>query len=201
MTGNFSGLAPIYDPSNVLNGLRQQFPGNIIPMTRLDQVGTKIAALYPRPNLSGNVNNYGTNQVFLNNGNQLDSRIDQQFTEHDNAFFRYSRGTDQLDLSTLCPPPGDCGDGALANLGSAPTDTPLGAWPMATGETHIFTPNLVNEFHWGYSHKGLDQVSTATQSLFSQFGFLGIPNSYQIVGLPQISVKCERIFQFGRSAV
>lgn len=52
----------IYDPqtSTVVNGrvVRDQFPNNIIPISRLDPVAVKIQSLIPLPDLSGTVNNW-----------------------------------------------------------------------------------------------------------------------------------------------
>jgi hypothetical protein len=42
-------LAVIYDPLHVVNGVRQPFPGNVIPADRLSTVGTNIANLMPTP--------------------------------------------------------------------------------------------------------------------------------------------------------
>ncbi len=42
-------LLTIYDPNNVVNGVRQAFPGNIIPANRLNPVGLAIAASYQPP--------------------------------------------------------------------------------------------------------------------------------------------------------
>lgn len=53
----------VYDPATQrlsANGLqiRDQFPGNVIPLTRFDPVAAKLLAFMPLPNLPGTVNNY-----------------------------------------------------------------------------------------------------------------------------------------------
>lgn len=177
--GNFGNIN-VKDP---LTG--QQFPGNIIPTSRFDLVGAKLAALYPLPNLPGTVNNYSTNQGVTNNADELDARFDQQFTEHDNAFFRYSRGTGQISQNSLFAAPGN---GTTGALGSWPYVEPLRAWSMAAGETHIFTSALVNDLHVGYTHNSSNQLDTATENLYDQFGIQGVPPSPLINGLPAITV-------------
>ncbi len=69
-TGNFSNLVsasgtqiPIFDPATTQpdgNGsfVRQQFPGNIIPASRISPVSAKIAALLPNPDLPSEANNW-----------------------------------------------------------------------------------------------------------------------------------------------
>jgi hypothetical protein len=55
-TGNFSGIAPIYDPtscppgSSVSTCTRSQFAGNIIPTNRADRAGLALRNAYPLPN-------------------------------------------------------------------------------------------------------------------------------------------------------
>ncbi|HLJ16235.1 MAG TPA: TonB-dependent receptor [Bryobacteraceae bacterium] len=179
LDGNFGNIK-VKDP---LTG--QPFPNNIIPPSRFDPVGAKLAALYPPPNLPGTVNNFSANQRVTNSADELDSRFDQQFTERDNAFFRYSRGTGEIDQASLFAPPGNGGDGTL---NSWPYMKPLRAWSMAAGETHIFSSNLVNDLHTGYTHNSSNQLDTATQNLYSQFGIQGVPPSPLINGLPAVTL-------------
>ncbi len=182
--GGAFGTKTIYDPLHVAGGLRQPFPGNVIPSSRIDPVGAKLAALYPAPNLPGAFNNYAANQATANRGDELDSRFDEQLTSKDSSFFRYSRGVGETRQGGVFAPPGNGGGG----FGSYPIDVPVWAWSLAAGETHIFSPSLVNEFHAGYTHNSSNQTPLATTPLFNQFGFAGIPPSTQINGLPTITL-------------
>jgi hypothetical protein len=62
-SGNFAGLAPIYDPTSQSvdpsTGIvtRQPFPNNQIPTTMFDPVAKNIQQYYPQPNLPGQVVN------------------------------------------------------------------------------------------------------------------------------------------------
>src|SRR5437868_841193 len=62
-SGDFSGLAPIYDPSTTTSAVgtdgktyikRNQFPNNKLP--NIDAVAAKIQAFYPLPNVAGTTN-------------------------------------------------------------------------------------------------------------------------------------------------
>ncbi|HZQ52346.1 MAG TPA: TonB-dependent receptor [Bryobacteraceae bacterium] len=181
--GNFSGLAPIYNPFAVSRGVRPQFPGNIVPPNLLDPAGLKLASLYPAPNLPGLVNNYGYNQPFVYNTDELDSRFDEQITQNDLAFVRYSRGITANNQGSVFPSPGNGGSG----FGQYPLNQPIRAWSVALGETHILTPALVNEVHLGYTHLDSNQIGPETQPLFAQFGIKGIALP-GLNGLPQITV-------------
>ena len=67
-TGDFShytdangNVIPIYDPNTtqIVNGqiVRQQFPGNMIPSTRISNVASTALKYVPEPTLAGNFNN------------------------------------------------------------------------------------------------------------------------------------------------
>ena len=101
VTGNFSQsrycpqgicanstLQTIYDPSSTTfnpNGSysRTAFPGNIIPPSRQNPIGQKIASYFPAPNMP--VSYYGQNDFSVttpqyDRANQLDFKVDEQFT-------------------------------------------------------------------------------------------------------------------------
>ncbi len=54
--GDFSGSAPIYDPLNLIGGGKQAFPGNKIPLDRIDPVARAASAYWPLPNRQGDAN-------------------------------------------------------------------------------------------------------------------------------------------------
>lgn len=183
ISGDFGSTA-IYDPQSVVNGIRKEFTNNTIPSSRLDPVGAKLAGLYPSPNQAGAVNNYTSNVSDRISGDELDSRFDQTFSQKDTAFFTYSRGISTETLGSVFAPPG--------NGGNASGDYPLigtaRAYLVMVGETHVFSPTLVNEFRAGYTHNEANHFGPETQPLFEQFGLDGIPPQPGLNGLPTISV-------------
>ncbi len=185
LQGNFAGLPTIYNPANVVNGARQPFPNNVIPASLFDPSGVKLAALYPAPNLPGLTSNYGFNQAFLYNADEIDARFDEQISQKDIAFFRYSRGTIENDQGAVFAAPGSGGSG----FGQYPLNQPIGAWSGVIGENHVFTPSFVNEVHAGYTHLDSNQLNPESQPLFSQFGINGVPLLPGLTGLPQITVS------------
>jgi hypothetical protein len=103
--GDFSALLPntvIYDPLTTcgISGapacppgqttVRQAFPGNIIPESRLDPTAKQILSYYGLPNLQGTVNNYGTNVRIGGNTNQYNARMDWPISQKQRAFARYT---------------------------------------------------------------------------------------------------------------
>lgn len=103
-TGDFSQtfapngqLIRIYDPLSPggANGkLRSQFPGNVIPTSRLNSVALNVLKYYPQPNTTGNAvtnaNNFyaqGTRSLDID---PWDVRVDHQFSDARKFFARYS---------------------------------------------------------------------------------------------------------------
>ena len=56
--GNFSEVAPIYDPATTAGNTRQPFGGNIIPQNRWSSVSSKILPSIPDPTGPGTQGNY-----------------------------------------------------------------------------------------------------------------------------------------------
>jgi len=141
--GDFSapGNNIIYDP---LTGL--PFPGNIIPPSRFSPLAQNFINLYPDPNQPGLKNNYLVNPLTSDDIDQGDIRIDQNFSEQDRAFARFSISS----RSELFPPPLP----GLANGGDYGTGiTTIKSYGLALAETHIFSSNTINELRLGWNRQ------------------------------------------------
>ena len=146
--GDFSEVnRVIYDP---LTG--QPFPGNVIPPSRWDPASAKVLqTLYPEPNNAGSVgatgqtiNNYLINPELERQDNQFDVKIDHRLTDNNRAFVRYSRQKTHRFLPATLPH-GDAG----ATFGAG--DGNIQAQSMTFNDTHTFSPNLLNEFRFGWN--------------------------------------------------
>src|SRR6185503_12612580 len=72
----------------------------VIPQSRWDPVGAKVAALIPDPNVAGRII-YASTPVTRTRTDQFDVRVDHQFSSTLNLFGRYSF----VDTNTFRPPP------------------------------------------------------------------------------------------------
>ena len=132
-TGNFSQLLPktITDPLS-----NKPFPGNIIPQSRLSPPATNFLNKFvPLPNLG---QNYVTPQPSPSDGNQYLTRIDHEFSEKDRLYGRYIYNDDFLFSPA----------GNLADWGINQTFHRQG---VAVGETHSFSPAIVNNFQFSFN--------------------------------------------------
>jgi hypothetical protein len=133
----------IYDPTTCL-----PFPGNKIPANRLNKAALNYLNAFPLPNnMTGTGGNVGLSENYdsFPNGtqkwNDFDVRMDWTATSKDNVFVRYSYGQDILTKESQYPNlPAGYGTGV----------NPVHPRGEAVGETHTFSPNIVNEFRYGH---------------------------------------------------
>jgi len=116
----------------------QPLPGNVVPEYYLNPTGVAIAALYPLPNRNAAGANYVSSPSLIDHRNQFDARLDHSFRQSDSFFARDSFVDDNL----FDPFAGSPGDASIPGYG---IQVPSRAQNAALGETHIFTPALLNE--------------------------------------------------------
>jgi len=148
-SGDFSELSRIiYDP---LTG--QPFPGNVIPPSRIDPASANIMReLFPAANIAGSrnaatgqiLNNYLINPILVRNDDQFDGKIDHNLTPSNRFFIRYSYQKTNRDLPAFLPH-GDAGATFGAGNGN------IKAQGLAFNDTHTFSPNVLNEFRFGWT--------------------------------------------------
>jgi len=198
--GNFSGqngvaFNTIYDPNTgTINSSgdavgRLPFAGNIIPQSRWNPIAEKLLSMFPEPNATGAVNNFGpannyiSNPVEPNDTNQLDLRIDHRISDSDSIFGRFSWSNQRDVPPGPIPPPLDSASFSTGVFLQKPRN-------VVVSETHIFTPRLINELRLGYTQNESDRLqfnSTINES--AQLGIPGIPFASNNGGLPQFGVS------------
>ena len=157
---------------------REIFAGNILPGARLEANSIKLANLYPTPNNTGLFNNYGSNPISTNTVDQMDARVDHAFSTKDNIFGRFS----YVDNPQFIPGPfGGIADGGSFSSGNQQATT----YSAALGETHVFSPNLVNEVRLGYNRLSVTrlQPNANTPGIPAQYGIPGVPEGESNGGL------------------
>jgi hypothetical protein len=80
----------IFDPAGGAPGSRPQFPGNVIPSSRLSPQAQRILALLPEPNAPGTRDNYIAQGSEKFNKDSFDVRLDGRLSPAVNTFVRYS---------------------------------------------------------------------------------------------------------------
>jgi hypothetical protein len=169
-------LTPIYDPKALAadGKTRLQFPGNIIPSSRIDPVAAQIVKFYPEANASINGNNYFISPSSKNNNWQDLGRLDQNFGSNDRAFFRFGQYSPNSN--------------AVPNIPNKANNQTAGGWTdtqSAFSETHIFSPTIVSDFRFGWVQE--DNYTTAGGSSAPELGLKGVSLSqFPIITVSQM---------------
>jgi hypothetical protein len=150
-TGDFSASSkPVIDPTT-----SQQFPGNVIPPTRIDPNAAAYMKMYPAPNfLDSAGRNWTSLQGRRDDTNEMNFRIDHNFNDNHRVMWRY---TPEYRVSTYKVDPG-------FDFLVREDQTP--ARNMAINYNASLKANLLNDFNWVRSHNRIKQfppdVSPAT---------------------------------------
>ncbi len=189
----------IYDPATtrqvtvvrndeeVTGFVRDPFPGNIIPASRLNPNAIKLMDIYPAENFNqaGTAgDNYGGIRNLTDDTNSFDVRIDHHFSDTDHIFGRYSFA----DTVRFRPGPFEgIADGGAYGDG----DEKVRTSGLAISYTHSFSPTLINEVRLGLSREHsnrLPPLGNDTTDIPVSFGIQGIPQVEGNGGLPPLNI-------------
>lgn len=166
---------------------RPPFPGNIIPSSRLDPVGSQVAAWYPAPNVAGrpsrSANFYGINRV-QNSSDTFVGRMDYSLGAKHRLYGRYG-GT---PIQSVNPTP-IWGNPAI-DANWIPSE---GIYHnVSTSWLATLTPRTINDFRFAYDYRmfangageqggagaiGLKGVDPKYTPLFSVTGLQALGNN------------------------
>lgn len=198
-------LTPIFDPATTRANpgfnasvpespanpryLRDQFPGNIIPASRIDPIAKGILGYVDLPNLptlgqgtAGFLNNESQRQT----NDQFGIRIDHALTPKDQLFGRYSFSNESLFVP-----------GALTSQG---THRDPRAQIATIGHTRFFTPAIANDLRIGFTRLRLNIVNknAFTKNIPAELGIAGQeglpPSAWEV---PNVAFTNDGISTFG----
>jgi hypothetical protein len=143
----------VYNPATHTNDPDLSTPanGDCIPSSDFNQAAVAMLNYYPLPNYTQNApngfgNNYITNQKTYDNWDNIVVKLDQQLHAHDEASLRWL----YRKQSSMDPFSGS--ETGLWGSIDHKAETILGFT-----ETHIFTPNLINEFRYGLTREARNE--------------------------------------------
>jgi hypothetical protein len=214
--GDFSNLRdssgsviPIYNPLTVCGQLgnpacavgsngqpvytRQQFPGNIIPSAMINPTSAKLMNLWPLPNTTGqpftNLDDWVGNASVGGNNDELVTRIDQNVSDKQHIFGRYSNWTN-LNL-----PINPFGNGVCQDRCTETFTTN----DIVLDDTYSFSPTLVTDIHVGFDRfaynrsvpsSGFDLASIGWPSILNS----EIPSSLRTFPTPVVQEASSSLF-------
>ena len=146
-------------------------PCNKIPASLISPIGQKLINLYPLPNANNAAldYNFASQPVRKLDEGKFDIRLDENFSSKDSLFARFS-----YDQATSYVPggaPGFAEQGPFASNQSIINH----ARNAAISETHVFSPNTVNQMSFGFNRIFDYITSQGTGSCYANV--IGIPNA------------------------
>ena len=162
----------IYDPATTVGPVRTAFPGNAIPLARMDPVASALLRRYPLPTSPGTANNYRRTENEIDNQDQWDARIDHKFSSNrDQLFGRLSWFRDRFLPVTPLP------EGSGVTTGTpGPQDTT--SWAFASNYQHTFPANVLNELRIGDTRRTVGRTAARLSTAAGPaLGIPGIPST------------------------
>jgi hypothetical protein len=167
--GNYSADSyVIKDPTT-----GKPFAGNIIPASRLDPVGSKLAMLYPTPNVPGALSgkgNFDANDPATTTVNDYVARVDHVFNENNRMFVRFLGEPSTVITGTVLPTP------ASDPFGNQALDY---YYNVSGTYYHNFSPTTINEARYTYTIRKAFAISAGVNSdIDSQIGLTGVNQAF-----------------------
>jgi hypothetical protein len=170
--GDFSGRAnfTLKDP------LGGNFANNIIPQSRFDPIGKRVADLYPDPNVSRPLTNAPANN-FVNNAsdaltqNYYTAKVDHVLTDNDRLNTRFIWVESPQVIQAVFPNEfADPRAGTRANR----------HWNTTTNWMHNFSPTVINEFRFNWGDRlHINRATGRFSGKNGEFGIQGVnPESF-----------------------
>ncbi|MBL8168480.1 MAG: TonB-dependent receptor [Acidobacteria bacterium] len=202
--GDFSGLVDnlgrpitLYDPlttrTQTINGrqvaVRDPFPNNIIPISRMSPLAKAIFDITPLPTDPGInplvANNYktpvATNGLPNRHDDQNTIRIDHRFGEKDNMWFKVNGGKNRANFIGTAT---NTGAPTLNNEANV-TYLPMEGITGGVSWTHLFSSNFYVETLFNRTWQSTQTVTGPASVNFSEQ--YGLPNPLGEIGFPNIT--------------
>ena len=177
-------------PSTQPNCFRQPFANNVIPTSRFDPVAVKLMSFFPNPNSPGTVNNvalqtnnWHTTGSSTSPNDQIDARIDHNFSD---KFRMFARGSNQTGFNSNF--------NAFGNAGT-PTGTgdgPTNYYNRNVTMNFIYTlsPTTILNFNYGFARDWSVRLPFSEGTTPSSLGLPAYLNSLvDNFEFPQVSIS------------
>ncbi len=149
------------------------FAGNVIPQSRLDPVGSKLALFYPAPNVAGALSgkgNFNANDPATTTVNDYVARVDHTINEANRFFIRFL---------------GEPSTTVTAPVYSIAAADPFGVhqdnyyYNVSGTYYHSFSPSTINEARYTWTRRKYFSFSDgANTSIDWQIGLTGVNQSF-----------------------
>ena len=167
--GDFSGADTVFDPMTWDGTERQPFPNNMIPESRFDRVTKIMKDWYPDPLNDNATRNY----TFITPRNQdfhkFDVRYDQNLTDSDNFFVRWSSQEQNIGSTPRYPAVPDFGSMSRGGEVNVTSNNTVASYQK------VWSPRLITAFRagWNYLDTDVESHLDITENINAKLGISG----------------------------
>ncbi len=167
--GDFSGADTVFDPMTWDGTERQPFPNNMIPESRFDRVTKIMKDWYPDPLNDNATRNY----TFITPRNQdfhkFDVRYDQNLTDSDNFFVRWSSQEQNIGSTPRYPAVPDFGSMSRGGEVNVTSNNTVASYQK------VWSPRLITAFRagWNYLDTDVESHLDITENINAKLGIPG----------------------------
>jgi hypothetical protein len=156
---------------------------NQLPFSRLDPNAIRLLDLFPAPTSAGTFGNFANSPKLFEHKNSFDTRLDANFNDKNQVFFRFSYGDDPQFIPGIF---GGVADGGAFQQGPQTAQ----ATQTVIGYTHTVSPSLINEVRVGFNYLHTTRSSPVSSQfgLPAQYGVQDIPQCCENGGLPAFGI-------------
>ena len=152
-------------------GGRLEFPGGLVPLSRINRISQKLIALIPKPNLPGTTRNLFVSAPLVFDRAHYDAKVNWNPTSRAGLWARYSQFSYVLEDQHVLGPAG--GTGVASDF---PGDDDGTVRSATLGGTYTISPALLIDGHAGYTR----QVQLGQDKFYGKnigLDVLGIPGT------------------------
>lgn len=186
-SGQF-GNVNVFDPATTRANpagagmIRDRFPNNVIPASRFDSVGKRIADFFPDPQFAGAARNYINNPLHATRYHNATFRGDLRISDRNSLFGRFSFDDGTFTRKSSLPEP--------ATTGTIRTQP---ARSLGLGYTRVITPSTVNELRFAWNRTSVVQDGTVPRDEIIPGGLTADTTSsiptFAVTGFTQIGAQ------------
>lgn len=156
------------DPNNPGRYLRDPFPNNVILPQRMNPIALNLMQYWPLPNTTPanantGANNYTVAGTSVSRNNQIDSRIDHEFSATWRAFVRFS------SLFKAANRPFNAYDNLATPTNAGPTDN--SARSLSVDNLYTASPTLLLNVRYGLNHRLVNRSPFSSGFDITRLGF------------------------------
>jgi hypothetical protein len=164
----FDPLTTRPDPNNPGRFIRDRFPNNVIPPQRMNPIARNLMQYWPLPNttptnVNTGANNYTVAGTSLSENNQIDSRVDHEFSATWRAFVRFS------SLFKAPNRPFNAYGNLATPTNAGPTDS--SARSLSVDNLYTINPTLLLNVRYGLNHRLVVRSPFSSGFDITQLGF------------------------------